>query len=314
MVCALSHERSRAHDKEKAAAAWACTGTEQGGSEMISPHIIGVICALMSAVVWGTGDFSGGVATRSHNQFQVLFLMSLPGIVAFVILALLVGEAMPSTGDVLWAFAAGLSGAFGISALYKGLSQGNAATVAPTAAVIGAGLPVLFSGFFLGVPDVPRILGFIIALSGIWLVSRPPYGQGYADAKGLFPAICAGIGFGGFFTLIGQVDQGLLFGPLVLSKSAAIIFALITLFFRRDRLPSPRSSPVALFAGVFDAGGNVLFMMAKQFTRLDVAAVLSSMYPAVTVILSCMILRQKVSLPQWQGVALCIIAIALIGS
>jgi drug/metabolite transporter (DMT)-like permease len=73
------------------------------------------------------------------------------------------------------------------------------------------------------------------------------------------------------------------------------------------------SNPIAIFAGFFDAGGNVFFLLAKQFTRLDVAAVLASMYPAVTVILACVILREKVSASQWRGVILCVIAIALIG-
>jgi drug/metabolite transporter (DMT)-like permease len=280
---------------------------------MVTPHIIGVIFALTSAVVWGTGDFSGGIATRAQNQFQVLFLMTIPGIVGLAIIALLVGEAMPSPRDVLWAFSAGLAGAFGVAALYKGLSLGNAATVAPTAAVIGAGVPVIFSCFFLGVPDLPKILGFIVAIFGIWLVSRPPEGHGQASKQGLILAILAGIGFGGFFTLIAQVDQGLVFIPLVLSKTAAIILALTTLFFRRDQLPSLVSNPIAIFAGFFDAGGNVFFLLAKQFTRLDVAAVLASMYPAVTVILACVILREKVSASQWRGVILCVIAIALIG-
>ncbi|HHO75325.1 MAG TPA: EamA/RhaT family transporter, partial [Deltaproteobacteria bacterium] len=72
--------------------------------------------------------------------------------------------------------------------------------------------------------------------------------------------------------------------------------------------------PVALTAGLFDAGGNVFFLLAKQYTRLDVAAVLASMYPSVTVVLACLIQGEKVSTYQWQGIVLCIIAIALIGT
>jgi drug/metabolite transporter (DMT)-like permease len=239
--------------------------------------------------------------------------MTIPGIVGLAIIAFLVGEAVPSPRDALWAFSAGLIGAFGIVALYKGLSLGNAATVAPTAAVIGAGVPVIFSCFFLGLPDMPKILGFIMAIFGIWFVSRQPDGHGQAGKQGLILAILAGIGFGGFFTMIAQVDQGLVFTPLVLSKTAAIILALAALFFRRERLPSFTSNPIAIFAGFFDAGGNVFFLLAKQYTRLDVAAVLASMYPAVTVILASAILHEKVSASQWRGVILCVIAIALIG-
>jgi drug/metabolite transporter (DMT)-like permease len=279
----------------------------------VTPHILGVLCALLSAVVWGTGDFSGGIATRSKNQYQVLFLASIPGIAVLAVFALLFKELIPSAKDALWAFSAGLSGAFGIAALYKGLSLGNAAAVAPTAAVIGAGLPVVFSFFELGLPGLVQILGFIMAIIGIWLVSRPPGGQRHASRQGLFLAITAGIGFGCFFTLIAQVDKGLVFLPLVISKTAAIILAVTTLLFRRETLPSIKGNPIALVTGLFDAGGNIFFMLAKQYTRLDVAAVLASMYPAITVILAWLVLREKVCASQWQGLVLCVIAIALIG-
>ena len=132
--------------------------------------------------------------------------------------------------------------------------------------------------------------------------------------QALILAVFAGIGFGGFFTLIGQVSQGTVFIPLVLTKTAALVLALFILFLRRENIPSLASSPIALTAGLFDAGGNVFFLLAKQYTRLDVAAVLASMYPSVTVILACLIQGERVSLSQWQGVVLCVIAIALIGS
>jgi drug/metabolite transporter (DMT)-like permease len=279
----------------------------------VTPHILGVLCALLSAVVWGTGDFSGGIATRSKNQYQVLFLVSIPGITVLAAFALLFNEMIPSMKGILWAFSAGLSGAFGIAALYKGLSLGNSAAVAPIAAVIGAGLPVVFSCLELGLPGTVQVLGFIMAIIGIWLVSRPPGGQRHASRQGLILAMIAGIGFGGFFTLIAQVDKGLVFMPLVISKSAAIIIAVTTLLYRRETLPSMKGTPIALIAGLFDAGGNIFFMLAKHYTRLDVAAVLASMYPAITVILAWLVLREKVCASQWMGVVMCILAIALIG-
>jgi drug/metabolite transporter (DMT)-like permease len=279
----------------------------------VTPHILGVFCALLSSVVWGTGDFSGGIAARSKNQYQVLFLASIPGIVVLAVFALLFKEVIPSVKDALWAFSAGVSGAFGIAALYKGLSLGNAAAVAPIAAVMGAGLPVIFSFFDLGLPGPVQILGFIIAIIGIWLVSRPPGGQRHASRQELILAMIAGIGFGGFFILIVQGDKTLVFLPLVISKIAAIALAVTVILLRRETLPSMKGNRVALVTGLFDAGGNIFFMLAKQYTRLDVAAVLASMYPAITVILAGLILREKVCASQWQGVVLCIIAIALIG-
>lgn len=280
----------------------------------MTPHIIGVILAIISAAAWGTGDFSGGVATRSQSQFQVLFLSAVPGIVLLAVIAIFIGENLPSQKDVLWALSAGISGALGVAALYKGLSIGNAATVAPTAAVIGAGLPVAFSCLTLGIPGTTQLIGFLAAVFGIWFVSRPSEDQGRSGIQGLIPAVLAGAGFGGFFILIAQVSQGMVFIPLVLTKTAAFTLAFFILIFRQEGVPSLTSNPIALTAGVFDAGGNIFFLLAKQYTRLDVAAVLASMYPSVTVILACLIQGERVSIYQWQGVVLCVIAVALIGT
>jgi len=280
---------------------------------MLSPHVIGIIYALISAVVWGTGDFSGGVATRTHSQFQVLAIMSVPGIVIIALIAFIIGETTVPIKDILWATSAGISGALGIAALYRGLSMGNAASVAPTAAVIGAALPAGFGCLFIGMPEAAQIAGFIIAILGIWFVSRPPDSHARANNTGLLLAILAGSGFGVFFILIGQVEHGRVFAPLVIAKITALILALVILKARREGIPSLGSNPIALLAGLFDAGGNVFYMLAKQYTRIDVAAVLASMYPSVTVILASIILHEKVSASQWRGVALCVAAIALIG-
>ncbi|HDP24553.1 MAG TPA: DMT family transporter [Deltaproteobacteria bacterium] len=280
---------------------------------MITAHLLGVIFALTSAVSWGTGDFSGGFATRRQHQFQVVFLMTIPGIVILAFIALAVGEPFPPVNDALWATSAGASGALGIAALYRGLSLGNAATVAPTAAVIGAGVPIVFSSLFIGLPGIIQVLGFVLALVGIWFVSRPPGGYVNAHGEGLVLAVMAGIGFGVFFLLIAQVRDGLVFGPLVFAKTAALVLACILILSRKERIPGLGSNPIAILAGVFDAGGNAFFMLAKQFTRLDIAAVLASMYPAVTVILAFVLLRERVTRSQWLGVMLCILAIALIG-
>lgn len=278
----------------------------------MTPHILGIIFALASAATWGTGDFSGGVAAKTRDHFQVVFLMTIPGVIMLAIIAFMSGERMPSVADMLWAAAAGSCGALGIASLYRGLSLHNAAVVAPAAAAIGAGLPVAFNSFSMGLPDRAKMIGFLLALVGIWLVSKPSDGSPRKISDGLFHAVVAGAGFGGYFILLAQVEQGLVFGPLTFAKSASLSVAFVALLLRRDRIPALTSSPLALFAGVFDAGGNAFYMLARQYTRLDVAAVLASMYPAVTVVLASLILKEKVRAYQGIGVFLCLAAIALI--
>ena len=130
------------------------------------------------------------------------------------------------------------------------------------------------------------------------------------SAPGL--AILAGIGFGGFLALIAQVEQEQVFVPLIVAKTASVLFAMGVVWSRKQSLPKPNRSPVALLSGVLDAGGNMFYLFATQFTRLDTAAILASFYPVATVLLSNIILKERVSSQQWIGILFCIGAIMLL--
>jgi drug/metabolite transporter (DMT)-like permease len=279
---------------------------------MVSNHVIGVLLALASAFVWGSGDFGGGLATRRANQFQVLALAAFSGIGLLVALALARGEAMPSPMSALWAGSAGLAGALGLAGLYQALSLGQAANVAPTAAVVSVTLPVLYGAVTEGWPGAVRVVGFALAVAGIWLVSKTSGESDHVARRAFGLALLAGVGFGGFFILIALVEPGLVFTPLIVARSATLGLAVVLLVLRRVPLPSLGTSPTALAAGVLDAGGNILYLLAKQFTRLDVAVVLASLYPVSTVLLAWLLLKQKVAGWQWLGAGLCLLAIVLI--
>jgi drug/metabolite transporter (DMT)-like permease len=277
-----------------------------------STHVLGILFALISAATWGGGDFSGGLATRRMSQFQALTAGAVSALAILLCLALLLGEPIPSPTDILWSVLAGVAAAVGVASLYYALSVGSSAIVAPTAAVIGAIVPVLFGSLFEGLPRAAQLLGFLAGLLGIWLITRSASGTGLGDRQGLWSAITAGIGFGAYFILIAQVRPGAVFAPVIVVKITTLLLGLAVLAMRRERLPSLRGVPIALLAGVLDAGGSIFYLLAQHSTRLDVAAVLSSMYPAFTVILSYFVLRERISAAQWVGVALCIVAISLI--
>jgi len=272
---------------------------------------MGILFALTSAVVWGTGDFAGGVAARRSHQFQVVALSALSGIAMLLACAWLRREALPPASSLAWAGAAGLSGAIGLAALYRGLAVGNAATVAPTAAVITAALPVIFGGATAGLPRASQLVGFVVAIVGIWLVARSSTVSRSSPA-GLQHALIAGVGFGGFLILIAQVHSHFVFLPLVLTRSVMLATALLVMLVGRVPLPALASNPMALLAGVLDAGGNVFFLFARQYTRLDVASVLSSFYPVATVVLARLVLHERVALMQWIGAGVCLAAVGLI--
>ncbi len=273
---------------------------------------IGILSALAAAAVWGGGDFSGGRAACRSGPFHVLVLSALSGMVLLLACMLVWREPAPLPNTVLWAALAGGAGAIGIAALYRALSSGSAAAVAPTAAVVGAALPVVFGVFTEGVPGTARLAGFMLALVGIGLVSRTSAAKGPGQGLGL--AWLAGAGFAGFFIFLAQVEQGSVFAPLVVSRCVSLGVAILLLWGRGLPLPSLTSNPIALLAGLLDAGGNIFYLWARQLTRLDVAVALSAMYPAVTILLARAVLKEKVSRGQWWGAAVCLFAIGLIAA
>ncbi|MGE5603903.1 MAG: GRP family sugar transporter [Nitrososphaerales archaeon] len=274
--------------------------------------LFGVMLALTAALVWGAGDFSGGLATRRSNQFQVLTLAALSGLVVLILFALLNREPFPAGRSAVLALVGGVAGAIGLAALYRGLAVGSAAVVAPVAGVLGAAVPVLYAAFMRGAPAPLRGVGFTLALAGIFLVSRSATDEGRHGQRGLLLAVLAGLGFGAFFILIAEASHTLVFTPLILARSVEFTVGLLGVAFSRLRVPSPRANPMALLAGVLDGAGNVFYVLAGQFVRLDVAAVIASFYPATTVVLSSLILKEKVSRRQSVGVVLCLAAIMLI--
>ena len=279
---------------------------------MLPANLLGTLFALVTAFAWGGGDYSGGLATRRNSQFQVMVLAAVSGVALLLTCTVLWGESFPSPCGVLWAALAGVSGAIGVASLYRALSVGNAAAVAPTSAVVSTVLPVLFSMVTEGLPGAMRLAGFALALLGIWLVTRISIPSDPLARQGIPLAWLAGAGFGGFFILIARAEPGKVFTPLVVARLISLGLALLMVLARRTSLPSPRSNPIALLAGLLDAGGNVFYLLAQQFTRLDVAVVLSSLCPAVTVLLAHYVSKQYVSRTQWVGVGLCLVAVALI--
>lgn len=276
-----------------------------------SSSLLGIIFGLFSALVWGAGDFAGGYASRKQSQYQVLYLSAFSGLIFMAVTALIFREPMPSTRGIVFAALGGLSGALGIAMFYRSLAIGNAAVVAPTTAVIGTAVPVLFSTFLEGLPSQFKLAGFILAILGIWLVSTGESDHP-AGKNGFSLAVLAGVGFAGWLILLGNVERGYVFTPLVISRLVALATGISLVLINRQKFPGLFSNLPALVCGVLDVGGNIFYVLARQFTRLDVAAVLSSLGPAVTVIITTVVLKEPVSRQQWVGVAACLASVCLI--
>ena len=223
---------------------------------LLPANILGILFALTSALVWGSGDFSGGFATRKANQFQVLALSALSGIGILVVCALAWGESLPSLRGAMWAMLAGAAGTVGIAALYRALSMEDAANVAPISGVIGAALPVGFSILIQGMPGTVRLAGFALAFLGIWLVSRSAAGERQISRQGFLLACLAGAGFGGFFILMALVEPGKVFTPLILARSMNFCIALLLLWVKPLTFPGFQGQPDCPFGRCAGRGGD----------------------------------------------------------
>jgi drug/metabolite transporter (DMT)-like permease len=278
---------------------------------MMAPELVVVAFGLASAAAWGAGDFCGGVATKRSNVYSVVILGDAVGAVLLAGLALAFGERVPATGDLLWGAAAGVSGAIGLIALYRALATGRMSVASPVAAVVTATVPVIFGAFAEGLPGAWQMLGFGFALAGVWLVSSNEKVAIQLGELGL--PVMAGLGFGIFFILIDGASRAAVFWPLVAARLAAVaalvVFAAVT---HQLQWPRRQHLPLIALVGVLDAGGNAFFTLAARAGRLDVASVLSSLYPASTVGLAWLVLKERIARPQWVGVAAALAAIVLI--
>ena len=168
--------------------------------------MIGILIALAAAASWGAADFFGGFASRKLNEFQVLLLASPSSLILLLFLVVIWGERFPSVNNIIIAIIAGICGLLGLAALYKGLTLGNAALVSPVAGVIGAVIPTLVGLLVEGLPSFLKLTGFGFSIAGIWLVTRTKKRDGKINREGLRLALLAGIGFGGFLSLIAQLE------------------------------------------------------------------------------------------------------------
>lgn len=275
------------------------------------PDLVAPALGLTSAAAWGAGDFCGGLASKRAPLLGVLVVGYATGVVLVAAAALLTGEAAPPAVALGWALAAGVSGTVGLGALYRGLAIGRMAVVAPVSAVLSAALPVAWGAATDGLPPAARLAGFALALLGIWLVART--GGGAPDRQGLALALLAGCGFGAFLVLMGRAGGAGPFWPLAAARTTSLAIVLAVALLRGGPWSPPRRAlPVVLLSGVLDAGGNAFFVLASRAGRLDVAAVLSSLYPASTMLLAALLLRERVSRAQGLGIAAVLGAIVLI--
>lgn len=274
-----------------------------------------VVLASACAVIFGTADFFGGLATRRSRVLAVVVFSQLGGLpLLLALIPFLPGTV--SAPAILWGMASGLAGGCGIVLFYRGLAIGKMSVVAPITATTAMAVPVLF-GLAAGERPAPLALaGILVGLFAVVLVSREAGDTSSQLTLGpVLAALAAGMGFGGFFILLklAPSDSGL--WPLVGARIASVaLAALLALATRRSLRPSPGTLRVTVSAGLLDMAANVLFLLAAQRGMLSLVAVLVSLYPASTLLLARYVLGERLSALQITGVSFALGAIALIAA
>ena len=304
------------------------------------------ILALAAAVLYGTADFLGGVASRRASVFAVLALTVPAGAVVMLLVALL-GQ-VPALGGLVghgglgspssmgdwsaagWAAASGVCGAAGLVAFYAGFATAPISVVAPVAALVSAVLPAGVAIAGGERPATTVIAGGLICLVAIVLVSAQPGGGERSDHSGergdrirpvtsgrlraLGYGAAAGAGFGLFFIFLKNAGQSGVLWPVAISRSAGTVVAFGIVLATRTRLRFGRGgiTGIALISGALDAAANVCYVLATRAGLFGLAVVITSLYPGMTVLLARVLLGERMRWVQRTGLLLAAVGVILV--
>ena len=278
-----------------------------------------VALALGAALSYGLADFVGGAASKRASPWAVALVSQVVGALAVLVLGLIIGGS-PTRSDLGWAAAAGLFNGVGTAFLYRGLAGGRMGVVAPVSGVGAAALPVLVGVVMSERPSMLVWVGIATALPGIWLVAREPGGAPPSEAgggrgSGLVDGALAGAGFGALFACLAQIPERAGYLPLALNQVVAgVAIVAVAALLGGAWVPRERASLLGAVSGVLAALATGAFLLATQTGFLAVAAVLTSLYPAVTVVLAALVLREHVHRGQALGLLLCLGAVGLVAA
>lgn len=279
---------------------------------------------LSVAGIWGASDFLGGLATRKAGTFLVVAVAHSISFVAVAAVAVLVHANAPSGRAIFWGIMTGVASGAAVMVFYRALAMGEMGLTAALSGVLTAVVPVAFSWATEGRPGGVRMLGFALALAAVFLIAYQPSGRANPRAIGM--AVLAGLGFGAFLITSKYASQGAILWPLAISRltSATMACSLLLGVSVRRRLTAtgpqrwwkPGSLGQVLLmagvAGVLEEFGNAIYMLTTGMGRLDVAAVLATLYPAATILLAIWLLRERVTRIKAAGMILALIAVVVI--
>jgi drug/metabolite transporter (DMT)-like permease len=285
------------------------------------------LIALAAAASWGGGDFCGGMgvkaaggSTPSALRFVVLAHTISLLVLLGVILAMHEGQALGA--PALWALAGGVAGGLGLVAFYMALSRGGMGASAAVSGLLAAAVPAGVAVVLEGVPGTLTLAGFALAAAAIWLIAAGVSPESTGESRqtmGL--AIFGGVAFGFYFVALKLANPLGVVVPMALARAGSVV-TLLPLLAVLGRMNGKETSQRsgrwllgltwALGVALLDTGGNMLFVAATRLGRMDVAAVLASLYPAATILLAAWWLHERPTRRQMAGMAVALAAVVMI--
>ncbi len=275
--------------------------------------MFGATLGLLAAITYGAADFLGGLATKKSPVFTVALISQAVGLALLFILLLLMPVPMRAF-DFWWGMAGGIVGAVALSLFYQALAVGSMGVISPVSAVIATVVPVLYGIVHGERPSLHQDIGIGLAPIAVWFVSFKVQGSApKTDLRGLRRSLAAGVAFGVFYICLAQTHQDAGLFPLVGSRTGSIaLLAAAALITRQPIKPLSGTLPMIAFAGALDMSANAFFISAAHRGLIAIAAVLTSLYPASTVFLARIVLKERLQRTQIAGVVCALLAAALI--
>jgi drug/metabolite transporter (DMT)-like permease len=275
------------------------------------------VLSVGAVFLWGLSDFAGGYGSRRSNAFVLTAFSHLCAFALMFCVAVTQHGVFPSRASISWALAAGAIGGFSLAIFYRALAAGQMGLTAPIAALLGAAIPTLADVAMEGAPSRWMIGGFVLAVLAIWLITRPePRGENdeTGHPRGVATAALAGVGFAGFYLCIHQATGSPVWLAAISRIGSFTTTAIAVLVLRAPLAMEGTGVGLGAIAGCFDIIASVLFISASQRGRLDEAVVITSLYPAVTVLMARLVLKEHFSRWKFIGLLAALAAVPMIAS
>jgi uncharacterized membrane protein len=270
---------------------------------------------LISAASWGGSDFVGGLGARRAPALLVVVSGQALSLAALVAVCLTLHIPVPDRYSSLCAVVGGFVGALSLAAFYRALAMGVMGITAALTGLLTAGVPVVFSFLRNGLPAPINLIGLAAGCIAIWLITHRRDSQPVsatqlgAQRTALLLGTVSGCGFGAQLILLKLASGGGVLWAMTWTRAAGVTALLLVLLAVRPKAPRNGFLWISLFAGALDTAGNLFYILAARAGRLDVAALVASLYPAVTILLAAMVLREHPSRGEIAGMAMALAAV-----